>query len=163
MVMDNWKCLYSNTREKDLKKVAIEGFWKMYDSEGYSLWFCNYKYNEENNVTCQHEQSQWLFTAHGSHKKHGFVKMCIFAKIDPFKIKRFWLNRGQEIPHMVLDKCYDVELYEWAKVDIIDSAQKKRVNAYLEERDEFNGEKLLGPRVSNKHPKQCYNVHDYCS
>ena len=26
------------------------GFWDMYDPAGYSLWFCDYKFNEENNV-----------------------------------------------------------------------------------------------------------------
>ncbi|KAI5066271.1 hypothetical protein GOP47_0018895 [Adiantum capillus-veneris] len=107
MVMDDWKRLYSNTKAKDFREVAIEGFWKMYDPEGYSLWFCDYKYNEENTI------------------------------------KGVWLFRGQEIPQMVLDECYDVELYEWTKVDIADEAQKERVNAYLEEPDEFDGEKLL--------------------
>ncbi|MCO5566537.1 hypothetical protein L7F22_020214 [Adiantum nelumboides] len=144
MVMDDWKRLYSNTKAKDFREVAIEGFWKMYDPEGYSLWFCDYKYNEENNVTfvTMNKVSGFLQRMDFI-RKHGFAKMCIFGETGPFKIKGVWLFRGQEMPQMVLDECYDVELYEWTKVDITDAAQKERVNAYLEEPDEFDGEKLL--------------------
>lgn len=144
MVMDDWKRLYSNTKAKDFREVAIEGFWKMYDPEGYSLWFCDYKYNEENTVTfvTMNKVSGFLQRMDFI-RKHGFAKMCIFGESGPFKIKGVWLFRGQEIPQIVLDECYDVELYEWTKVDITDEAQKERVNAYLEEPDEFDGEKLL--------------------
>ena len=31
--------------------MAVGGFWEMYDPEGYSLWFADYKYNEENTVS----------------------------------------------------------------------------------------------------------------
>lgn len=52
-------------------------------------------------------------------------------------------GRGPDVPQMVKDECYDAELYEWTKVDIKDEAQKNLVNAYFEEPDEINGEKLL--------------------
>ncbi|KAH7429873.1 hypothetical protein KP509_09G069500 [Ceratopteris richardii] len=144
MIMDEWKRLYSNTKAKEFREVAIEGFWKMYDPEGYSLWFCDYKYNEENTVTfvTMNKVSGFLQRM-DLIRKHGFAKMCIFGESAPYKIKGVWLFRGKEIPQMVLDECYDVELYEWSKVDITDEAQKERVNAYFEEPDEFDGEKLL--------------------
>ncbi|KAJ0879649.1 putative elongation factor 1B gamma, glutathione S-transferase, Thioredoxin-like superfamily [Helianthus annuus] len=50
MVLDDWKRLYSNT-ESNIREVAIKGFWDMFDPEGYSLWFCDYKYNDENTVS----------------------------------------------------------------------------------------------------------------
>lgn len=53
------------------------------------------------------------------------------------------LCRGQDVPQMVKDECYDVELYEWTKVDINDEAQKGLVNAYFEEPDTINGEILM--------------------
>lgn len=144
MVMDDWKRLYSNTKAKDFREVAIEGFWKMYDPEGYSLWFCDYKYNEENTVTfvTMNKVSGFLQRM-DLIRKHGFAKLCIFGETGPFKIKGVWLFRGQDIPQNVLDECYDVELYEWTKVDITNEAQKERVNAYFEEPDELDGEKLL--------------------
>ncbi|KAK7376390.1 hypothetical protein VNO78_34674 [Psophocarpus tetragonolobus] len=42
--------VYSNTKT-NFREVAIKGFWDMYDPEGYSLWFCDYKYNDENTVS----------------------------------------------------------------------------------------------------------------
>ncbi|KAI9377563.1 hypothetical protein POPTR_019G077000v4 [Populus trichocarpa] len=50
MILDEWKRLYSNTKT-NFREVAIKGFWEMYDPEGYSLWFCDYKYNDENTVS----------------------------------------------------------------------------------------------------------------
>nr|GMC56218.1 elongation factor 1-gamma 2-like [Ipomoea batatas]GME09706.1 elongation factor 1-gamma 2-like [Ipomoea batatas] len=50
MILDEWKRLYSNTKT-NFREVAIKGFWDMYDPEGYSLWFCDYKYNDENTVS----------------------------------------------------------------------------------------------------------------
>jgi elongation factor 1-gamma len=44
---------------------------------------------------------------------------------------------------MVKDECYDVELYDWTKVDITQEDQKALVNAYFEEPDEIQGMKLL--------------------
>ncbi|PRQ20602.1 Elongation factor 1-gamma [Rosa chinensis] len=50
MILDEWKRLYSNTKT-NFREVAVKGFWDMYDPEGYSLWFCNYNYNDENTVS----------------------------------------------------------------------------------------------------------------
>ncbi|KAL2611572.1 hypothetical protein R1flu_023264 [Riccia fluitans] len=144
MVMDNWKRLYSNTKAKDFAEVAIKGFWEMYDPKGYSLWFCDYKYNEENTVSYVTLNKVGGFLQRMDFiRKYGFGKMCILGENPPFKIKGVWLFRGTEIPQMVKDECYDMELYEWTKVDISDEAQKATVSAYFEEPDVINGEKLL--------------------
>ncbi|KAJ0965291.1 hypothetical protein J5N97_026429 [Dioscorea zingiberensis] len=50
MILDEWKRLYSNTKS-NFCEVAIGGFWDLYDPEGWSLWFCDYKYNDENTVS----------------------------------------------------------------------------------------------------------------
>jgi hypothetical protein len=31
-----------------------------------------------------------------------------------------WIFRGQGIPPIMLDECYDLELYNWTRVDIAD-------------------------------------------
>uniref|UniRef100_A0A0A0L2P8 Elongation factor 1-gamma n=1 Tax=Cucumis sativus TaxID=3659 RepID=A0A0A0L2P8_CUCSA len=112
MILDEWKCLYSNTKS-NFREVAIKGFWDMYDPEGYSLWFCDYKYNDENTVS--------------------FVTL---NKVGGF------LQR-MDIARNVLDECYDMELYEWKKVDISDEAQKERVSQMIEDQEPFEGEALL--------------------
>ncbi|XP_076958068.1 elongation factor 1-gamma 2-like isoform X2 [Bidens hawaiensis] len=143
MVLDDWKRLYSNTKS-NFREVAIKGFWDMFDPEGYSLWFCNYKYNEENNVSfvTMNKVGGFLQRMDLAHK-YAFGKMLIIGNEPPYKVKGLWLFRGPEIPKFVMDECYDMELYEWTKVDLSDEAQKERVNQMIEDQEPFEGEALL--------------------
>lgn len=143
MVLDDWKRLYSNTKT-NFREVAIKGFWDMYDPEGYSLWFCDYKYNDENTVSfvTLNKVSGFLQRMDLA-RKYAFGKMLIVGSEAPFKVKGLWLFRGQEIPQFVIDECYDMELYEWKKVDLSDEAQKERVNQMIEDQEPFEGEALL--------------------
>ncbi|KAG0602028.1 hypothetical protein M758_11G156000 [Ceratodon purpureus] len=143
MVLDNWKRLYSNTKAKDFH-LAISGFWEMFDAEGYSLWFCDYKFNDENTVTFVTMNKVGGFLQRMDLvRKYAFGKMCILGEEAPYKIKGVWLFRGSDVPQMVTEECYDAELYEWTKVDISNEEQKALVNAYFEEPDTIQGEKLL--------------------
>ncbi|CAA0809854.1 Probable elongation factor 1-gamma 1 [Striga hermonthica] len=143
MILDEWKRLYSNTKT-NFREVAIKGFWDMYDPEGYSLWFCDYKYNDENTVSfvTLNKVSGFLQRMDLA-RKYAFGKMLIIGSEAPYKVKGLWLFRGTEIPQFVLDECYDMELYDWAKVDINDEAQKERVNQMIEDAEPFEGEALL--------------------
>lgn len=42
--MDEFKREYSN---KDTLTEALPYFWKNFDKENFSIWFCEYKYNDE--------------------------------------------------------------------------------------------------------------------
>ena len=42
--MDEFKRVYSN---EDTATKAIPYFWKNFDKENYSIWYCEYKYNHE--------------------------------------------------------------------------------------------------------------------
>ncbi|XP_050158654.1 elongation factor 1-gamma-like [Malus sylvestris] len=143
MVLDDWKRLYSNTKTK-FREVAIKGFWDMYDPEGYSLWFCEYKYNDENTVSFVTLNKVGGFLQRMDlARKYAFGKMLVIGSEAPFKVKGLWLFRGQEIPKFVMDECYDMELYNWTKVDISDENQKERVNQMIEDQEPFEGEALL--------------------
>ncbi|XWS67457.1 hypothetical protein CRYUN_Cryun04dG0008100 [Craigia yunnanensis] len=143
MILDDWKRLYSNTKT-NFREVAIKGFWDMYDPEGYSLWFCDYKYNEENTVSFVTLNKVGGFLQRMDlARKYAFGKMLVIGSGPPFKVKGLWLFRGLEIPQFVLDECYDMELYEWKKVDIANEAQKELVNQMIEDYEPFEGESLL--------------------
>ncbi|GFZ09556.1 translation elongation factor EF1B, gamma chain [Actinidia rufa] len=143
MILDDWKRLYSNTKT-NFREVAIKGFWDMYDPEGYSLWFCDYKYNDENTVSFVTLNKVGGFLQRMDlARKYAFGKMLVIGSEPPFKVKGLWLFRGQEIPKFVMDECYDMELYEWTKVDISDEAQKERVSQMIEDQEPFEGEALL--------------------
>lgn len=120
------------------------GFWDMFDPEGYSLWFCEYKYNDENTVSFVTLNKVGGFLQRMDlARKYAFGKMLIIGGTPPFKVKGLWIFRGQEIPQFVMDECYDMELYNWTKVDISDEVQKERVNAMIEDQEPFEGEALL--------------------
>ncbi|XP_062176710.1 elongation factor 1-gamma [Alnus glutinosa] len=143
MILDEWKRLYSNTKT-NFREVAIKGFWDMYDPEGYSLWFCDYKYNDENTVSfvTLNKVSGFLQRMDLA-RKYAFGKMLVIGSNPPFKVQGLWLFRGQEVPQFVIDECYDMELYDWKKVDLSDEAQKERVNQMIEDHEPFEGEPLL--------------------
>lgn len=143
MILDDWKRLYSNTKT-NFREVAIKGFWDMYDPEGYSLWFCDYKYQDENTVSFVTLNKVGGFLQRMDlARKYAFGKMLIIGSEPPFKVKGLWLFRGSEIPQFIIDECYDMELFEWTKVDITDEAQKERVNQMIEDFEPFEGETLL--------------------
>ncbi|KAF3953909.1 hypothetical protein CMV_020686 [Castanea mollissima] len=143
MILDEWKRLYSNTKT-NFREVAIKGFWDMFDPEGYSLWFCDYKYNDENTVSFVTLNKVGGFLQRMDlARKYAFGKMLIIGSEPPFKVQGLWLFRGTEIPQFIIDECYDMELYEWKKVDINDEAQKERVSQMIEDCEPFEGEALL--------------------
>ncbi|KAL3513437.1 hypothetical protein ACH5RR_026154 [Cinchona calisaya] len=143
MILDEWKRLYSNTKT-NFREVAIRGFWDMYDAEGYSLWFCDYKYNDENTVSFVTLNKVGGFLQRMDLvRKHAFGKMLVIGSEPPFKVKGLWLFRGKEIPKFVMDEVYDMELYEWKEVDINNEVQKERVNQMIEDYEPFEGEPLL--------------------
>lgn len=143
MILDEWKRLYSNTKT-NFREVAIKGFWDMYDPEGYSLWFCDYKYNDENTVSFVTLNKVGGFLQRMDlGRKYAFGKMLVIGSEPPFRVKGLWLFRGQEIPQFIMDECYDMELYDWKKVDINDEAQKERVSQMIEDHEPFEGEALL--------------------
>uniref|UniRef100_A0A6N2LRC4 Uncharacterized protein n=1 Tax=Salix viminalis TaxID=40686 RepID=A0A6N2LRC4_SALVM len=143
MILDDWKRLYSNTKT-NFREVAIKGFWEMYDPEGYSLWFCDYKYNDENTVSFVTLNKVGGFLQRMDlARKYAFGKMLVIGSGPPFKVKGLWLFRGQGRSQFVIDECYDMELYEWKKVDITDEEQKERVSQMIEDHEPFEGEPLL--------------------
>ncbi|KAL6179183.1 hypothetical protein ACLB2K_050699 [Fragaria x ananassa] len=143
MILDEWKKLYSNTKT-NFREVAVKGFWDMYDPDGYSLWFCDYKYNDENTVSFVTLNKVGGFLQRMDlARKYAFGKMLVIGSDPPFKVKGLWLFRGQEIPQFIIDECYDMELYDWRKVDITDEDQKERVNQMIEDHEPFEGEALL--------------------
>ena len=80
----------------------------MYDPEGYSLWFCDYKYNDENTVSFVTMNKVGGFLQRMDLcRKYAFGKMLVVGSEPPFKLKGLWLFRGQEVPKFVMDEVYD--------------------------------------------------------
>ncbi|KAF7126394.1 hypothetical protein RHSIM_Rhsim11G0142600 [Rhododendron simsii] len=85
----------------------------------------------------------------GWNRMFAFGKMLIIGSEPPFKVNGLWLFHGQQIPQFIIDECYDMELYDWKKVDVSDQDQKERVSQMIEDQDPFEGEALLDAKCFN--------------
>ncbi|PRQ27311.1 putative translation elongation factor EF1B, gamma chain [Rosa chinensis] len=41
-------------------------------------------------------------------RKYAFGKMLVIGSDPPFKVEGLWLFRGQEVPQVIIDECYDM-------------------------------------------------------
>eukprot|EP01024_Parvocaulis_polyphysoides_P017362 TRINITY_DN1767_c0_g2_i1.p1 TRINITY_DN1767_c0_g2~~TRINITY_DN1767_c0_g2_i1.p1 ORF type:complete len:445 (-),score=82.69 TRINITY_DN1767_c0_g2_i1:181-1371(-) len=162
MVMDAWKRLYSNAPIKNFREVAINGLWNGgpvpnslnnevftgFDPVGYSFWFCHYKYNDENTVNFMVMNKVGGFLQRIDYaRKYAFGVVAILQKDGIFPIEGVFMFRGQEIPPPIVENCYDIELYDWEKVDLSNEDQKKRLEDIICEEDLIDGMTLIEGKV----------------
>jgi len=77
-IMDEWKRMYSNN---DTRTVAAPWFWNNLDKEGYSLWWCEYKYNNElSKVFMTSNLIGGFFQRLEKLHKYAFGSMIIFGE-----------------------------------------------------------------------------------
>ncbi|KAE8711699.1 Elongation factor 1-gamma [Hibiscus syriacus] len=138
MVLDDWKRLYSNTKTNFREDSGTCTIPKDTHSGSATT---NTTRNTVSFVTMN--KVGGFLQRMDLARKYAFGKMLVIGAEPPFKVKGLCLFRGQQIPQFVLDECYDMELYEWKKVDITDEAQKERVSQMIEDCEPFEGEPLL--------------------
>jgi elongation factor 1-gamma len=136
-VMDEWKRVYSNTKE--IRKDAATWFWNNFDKEGYSLWFCDYKYNNELEkvfMTCNFVGG--FIQRLDPLRKYAFGSLLIFGNDPKLEIHGCFLFRGKDLPPQSKE-IDDFELYDWKKVNIDDAAQREKANDFFAWDGSFGG------------------------
>jgi len=135
-IMDEWKRTYSN---KDIRKEALPWLWQNIDKEGYSVWFAEYKYNNE----C--EQLFRVCNLIGGWvqrcdklRKYGFGSLLIFGTDPKLEVSSCWLFRGQDVPGE-MKEVDDFEHYTWRKADLNDATTRELVNDYFAWDGTFGG------------------------
>jgi elongation factor 1-gamma len=142
---DVWKKIYSNT---DNYADAMNQFWTMFDPAGWSLWRCDYKFNQENQVAFMTSN---LVT--GFLQRSGDIRKWLFGVMDitgaqaPFKVKGMWLIRGQDIAPL-LSVNDDAEYYEWTKIDVpVSDATKAAIFEFWTSETTLEGEPIQDSKV----------------
>jgi len=137
-VLDEWKRTYSNN---DTKSVAIPWFWEHFDPQGYSVWFCDYKYNNELKMLFMTSNLVTGFLQRlDKLRKYGFGTVLIFGGKDdgqPLSISGLFIVRGQEIPPELSRDCDDFELYNWTRADL--KGDKNKIEEFLHWEGDFGG------------------------
>lgn len=93
--MDEFKRVYSN---EDTVEKAIPYFWKNFDKENLSIWFCEYKFPEDLTkvfMTCNLVGG--FFQRLEKLRKNAFASMCVFGEDNKNTITGIWVWRGQEL------------------------------------------------------------------
>lgn len=163
MALDSWKRLYSNTPASQFRQIAIKGLWdgadvprsqtnehfEGYDPEGFSMWFSDYKYPEENTVNFIVMNKVGGFLQRIDYvRKYAFGVISILKNDKgEFPVKGLWIFRGQDIPPIMREECVDLELYDWRKADLSDPEQKKLAEDMIVEEDTVAGLELVDTKV----------------
>lgn len=145
-VMDTWKKTYSNCTDYH---QAMDTFWSTFDSEGWTIFRGDYKYNNECRVLFMtsnliagfiqrtEEIRKWLF---------GTLTIRGVEGPGTMKITAYFLIRGDSIQPLIA--CNDdAECYEWTKMPVPASAEdKKKLYDYWCSEGPLDGEPCLDSR-----------------
>lgn len=113
MVLDEFKREYSNA---DTRTVAAPWFFDHYDPEGYTCFYVNYKYNEENTrqfMTANLVRGWFQRMEHM--RKFAFGVVLLVGEESKHDVVGLWVFRGKGLP-VVLEDVADTELYEWTEI-----------------------------------------------
>jgi len=139
--MDEFKRVYSN---EDTAEKAIPYFWKNFDKDHCSIWFCEYKYPEDLKqvfMTCNLVSG--FYQRLDKLRKHAFASMCVFGENNNNTIAGIWIWRGHELAfELSTDWQVDYESYSWKRLSLDDDETKKLVNQYFLWEGEHNGKKF---------------------
>ncbi|KAH6587992.1 hypothetical protein BASA61_006141 [Batrachochytrium salamandrivorans] len=127
-VLDEWKRVYSNS---ETRPTAIDWFWKNFDSEGFSIYKADYKYNSElAMVFMSSNLVGGFFQRLESARKYAFGSLVILGEDSANQITGYFVFRGQDIPFEVSDAA-DFESYDFVKADHTNAAVRAEFEAVL--------------------------------
>ncbi|KAF3838486.1 hypothetical protein F7725_010254 [Dissostichus mawsoni] len=129
-VMDEFKRKYSN---EDTLKVAIPHFWEHLDTEGYSIWYCEYKFAKELAEPFKScNLISGMFQRLDKLRKNAFGSVLLFGTNNNSTISGVWVFRGQELVFPLSpDWQIDYESYDWRKLDPSSEECKTMVKEYF--------------------------------
>ncbi|KAF7282392.1 hypothetical protein GWI33_002706 [Rhynchophorus ferrugineus] len=126
---DDFKRCYSN--EDEAKSIPY--FWEKFDPENYSIWYGEYKYNEElSKVFMSCNLITGMFQRLDKMRKQAFASVCLFGEDNNSTISGVWVWRGQELAFTLSpDWQIDYEVYDWKKLDPSSEETKNLVQQYF--------------------------------
>jgi len=127
--MDDFKRFYSNNDEDK----SVPYFWEKFDKENYSIWRCDYKYNDElTMVFMSCNLIGGMFQRLEKLRKNAFASMALFGENNNSTISGIWVWRGHELAfELSQDWQIDYSSYDWKKLDANSAETKAMVDQYL--------------------------------
>ncbi|KAG8941900.1 hypothetical protein FRC00_012137, partial [Tulasnella sp. 408] len=128
--LEQWKREYSNRDTRDVGG-SLEWFYENFDKEGFSLWKCKYKYNDE--LTLIFMSSNLIggfFHRLEASKKYLFGSMGVLGEPNNNIIAGCFICRGPDYKP-VIDVAPDWESYDFEPIDLENEADKEYFEASL--------------------------------
>jgi elongation factor 1-gamma len=102
-----------------------------FDKEGFSVWRCDFKYNEElTQVFMSSNQIGGFFNRLEGSRKYLFGSLGVLGTTNNSVISGIIITRGDDIK-LSVEAAPDWESYEYKKIDFADEEQKKFFEAAL--------------------------------
>lgn len=126
---DDFKRVYSNEDESK----SIPYFWEKFDSNAESIWFAEYKYNDElSKVFMSCNLITGMFQRLDKMRKQSFASVCLFGSDNDSTISGVWVWRGHDLAFTLSpDWQIDYDCYTWRKLDPNTEETKKLVQNYF--------------------------------
>lgn len=143
--LEEWKRVYSNSRSDYYK--SMPWFWEHFDKEGYSLWLCKYKYNDE--CTRDYATSNLIsgFIQRSEEmRRFSFSIMHALKESAPFEVEGLWCIRGTDIKPL-LEANDDAEHFVWTKLDADSEADRTMVGDYWCAPETLRGLPIMDSKV----------------
>lgn len=127
--MDDFKRFYSNNDEDK----SIPYFWEKFDKDNYSIWRCDYKYNDElTMVFMSCNLMGGMFQRLEKLRKNAFASLALFGENNNSSISGIWVWKGHDLAfEMSPDWQIDYNSYEWKKLDATAPETKEMVDHYF--------------------------------
>jgi elongation factor 1-gamma len=122
MVLDDFKRMFVNHPDK--KGGAVDEFLKMFDKDGWSIYFLHYDmYGDEGKVMYKTQNMlQGFLQRFDKFGKYSFARHCVMGTEEKQEIMGVWMWRGIGIPQ----ECHDHPQFEYMqprKMDILNNAE----------------------------------------
>ncbi|XP_049849336.1 elongation factor 1-gamma-A-like isoform X2 [Schistocerca gregaria] len=137
--LEEWKRVFSNNRKDPM--YAVNWFWEHYDSAGWSLWFAEYKYNEEltKGFMVSNLINGFMHRLEAA-RKYAFAIINLYGEENNFQISACFLVRGLTLPaELTAEYVDDVDSYVWRQADINNTEDKALIEEYMKQPDVFKG------------------------
>ncbi|KTW31597.1 hypothetical protein T552_00235 [Pneumocystis carinii B80] len=136
-VLDEWKRQFSNN---DLK-TAMQWFWQHLDTEAYSLWRLDYKYNDELGLIFQSSNlCGGFFQRLDASRKSIFGSLVVYGQNRDNIISGVFLIKGKDFKP-VFDVAPDWESYDFVSLDPAKEEDRRHIESVWGRNDpiEING------------------------
>ncbi|KAG8989947.1 hypothetical protein FRB90_002006, partial [Tulasnella sp. 427] len=138
--LEQWKREYSN-RETRGAGGSLEYFYQNFDKEGFSLWKCKFKYNDELTLTfMSSNQIGGFFNRLEASRKYLFGSMGVLGEANNSIIAGCFICRGQDYKP-VIDVAPDWESYDFEPINLENEADKAYFEGSLAWDLEIDGKK----------------------